>query len=210
MLERTSARLDTDEQKVSYGFGIQFGDQLKKNTFEGMDLEAVIAGIVDWYTDGASQLSDAELNPAYQAIQTKQQAKQAEHSAAQEQIAREFMVQNSAREGVIVTDSGLQYEVLESGQGAQPELTSNVVVHYHGTLVDGSVFDSSIQRGEPATFGVTQVIPAWTEALTRMSVGDKWRLFAPPHLAYGEQGAGGVIPPNAALIFEVHLISIES
>ena len=210
MLERTSATLDTDEQKVSYGFGIQFGDQLKKNTLEGMDLEAVIAGIVDWYTDGASQLSDAELNPAYQAIQTKQQAKQALHSAAQEQIAREFMAQNSDRDGVIVTDSGLQYEVLESGEGAKPELTSTVVVHYHGTLVDGSVFDSSIQRGEPATFGVTQVIPAWTEALTRMSVGDKWRLFAPPHLAYGEQGAGGVIPPNAALIFEVHLISIES
>ena len=120
------------------------------------------------------------------------------------------MAQNSDRDGVIVTDSGLQYEVLESGEGAKPELTSTVVVHYHGTLVDGSVFDSSIQRGEPATFGVTQVIPAWTEALTRMSVGDKWRLFAPPHLAYGEQGAGGVIPPNAALIFEVHFISIES
>jgi len=119
------------------------------------------------------------------------------------------MTQNAARDGVTTTDSGLQYEVLEAGDGNSPTRDSTVVVHYHGTFIDGSVFDSSIQRGEPATFGVTQVIPAWTEALQLMSVGDKWRVFAPPHLAYGEQGAGGVIPPNTALIFEVHLIDIQ-
>lgn len=199
----------TDEQKVSYGFGLQFGDQLRKNQFDGMDIDAVVAGIRDWFADGTSKLSDAELNPAYQAVQAKQQAAQAEQSAAQSAIADQFMAQNAAREGVMSTESGLQYEVLESGDGATPTNDSTVVVHYHGTFVDGSVFDSSVQRGEPATFGVTQVIPAWTEALQLMSVGDKWRVFAPPHLAYGEQGAGGVIPPNTALIFEVHLIGIE-
>ena len=199
----------TDEQKVSYGFGLQFGDQLRKNQFDGMDIDAVVAGIRDWFADGTSKLSDAELNPAYQAVQAKQQAAQAEQSAAQSAIADQFMAQNAARDGVMSTESGLQYEVLESGDGATPTKDSTVVVHYHGTFVDGSVFDSSVQRGEPATFGVTQVIPAWTEALQLMSVGDKWRVFAPPHLAYGEQGAGGVIPPNTALIFEVHLIGIE-
>jgi FKBP-type peptidyl-prolyl cis-trans isomerase FklB len=168
-----------------------------------------VAGIRDWFDRGESALSDEDLNPAYQAIQAKQQAKQAQQSAAQSAIADQFMTQNADRDGVTTTDSGLQYEVLESGEGNTPSLDSTVVVHYHGTFIDGSVFDSSILRGEPATFGVTQVIPAWTEALQLMSVGDKWRVFAPPHLAYGEQGAGGVIPPNTALIFEVHLIDIQ-
>lgn len=209
MSENSAAQLRTDEQKVSYGFGLQFGDQLRKNQFEGMDIDAVVAGIRDWFDRGESALSDEDLNPAYQAIQAKQQAKQAQQSAAQSAIADQFMTQNADRDGVTTTDSGLQYEVLESGEGNTPSLDSTVVVHYHGTFIDGSVFDSSIQRGEPATFGVTQVIPAWTEALQLMSVGDKWRVFAPPHLAYGEQGAGGVIPPNTALIFEVHLIDIQ-
>lgn len=209
MSENSAAQLSTDEQKVSYGFGLQFGDQLRKNQFEGMDIDAVVAGIRDWFDRGESALSDEDLNPAYQAIQAKQQAKQAQQSAAQSAIADQFMTQNADRDGVTTTDSGLQYEVLESGEGNTPSLDSTVVVHYHGTFIDGSVFDSSIQRGEPATFGVTQVIPAWTEALQLMSVGDKWRVFAPPHLAYGEQGAGGVIPPNTALIFEVHLIDIQ-
>lgn len=209
MSENSAAQLRTDEQKVSYGFGLQFGDQLRKNQFEGMDIDAVVTGIRDWFDRGESALSDEDLNPAYQAIQAKQQAKQAQQSAAQSAIADQFMTQNADRDGVTTTDSGLQYEVLESGEGNTPSLDSTVVVHYHGTFIDGSVFDSSIQRGEPATFGVTQVIPAWTEALQLMSVGDKWRVFAPPHLAYGEQGAGGVIPPNTALIFEVHLIDIQ-
>jgi FKBP-type peptidyl-prolyl cis-trans isomerase FklB len=110
---------------------------------------------------------------------------------------------------VSTTASGLQYEVLESGGGAKPGPRANVVTHYHGTLVDGTVFDSSVERGEPAEFGVHQVIPAWTEALQMMSVGDKWRIACPPRLAYGEQGAGSTIPPNTALVFEIHLIDIK-
>lgn len=201
--------LATDEQKVSYGFGLQFGDQLRRNNFDGLDLEAVIAGIQHWYTHQQAALSDAQLNPSYKVIQDRQQAKAAELSGKHEALAEQFMQANAAREEVSVTPSGLQYEVLEAGAGASPGPASTVVTHYHGTLVDGTVFDSSVERGEPAVFGVNQVIPGWTEALQMMSVGDKWRIACPPQLAYGEQGAGDTIPPNTALVFEIHLIEIK-
>ena len=201
-------QLDTDEQKVSYGFGLQFGDQLRRNNFDDLSLEAVIAGITHWYQNQQSALSDADLNPSYQVIQDKQKAKAAGLAKARSELASQFMEVNAARDEVTTTSSGLQYEVLESGAGAKPGLQSTVVTHYHGTLVDGTVFDSSVERGEPATFGVNQVIPGWTEALQLMSVGDKWRIACPPELAYGEQGAGDSIPPNTALVFEIHLIDI--
>jgi len=124
--------------------------------------------------------------------------------------AEQFLTTNATRPEVTTTASGLQYEVLEAGSGARPGPRSMVVTHYHGTLVDGTVFDSSMTRGEPATFGVHQVIPAWTEALQMMSVGAKWRIACPPALAYGERGAGGVIGPNMALVFDIHLIDIKS
>mgnify|MGYP001052818373 CR=1 FL=1 len=202
--------LNTDEQKASYGFGLQFGNQLLRNDFDGLDLEAVIAGIQHWYRHQQSAVTQEEINPSYQVIQSRQQEKAAEIGAKREALAEQFMTANAAREGVSTTASGLQYEVLESGSGASPGAQSNVVTHYHGTLVDGTVFDSSVDRGEPAEFGVHQVIPAWTEALQMMSVGDKWRIACPPHLAYGEQGAGDAIPPNTALVFEIHLIDIKS
>jgi FKBP-type peptidyl-prolyl cis-trans isomerase FklB len=201
--------LTTDEQKVSYGFGLQFGDQLKRNGFDGLELEAVMAGIQHWYQDGQSVLSDEEINPSYQVIQERQQAKAAELGEKRQQLAEQFMVSNAARDEVTTTDSGLQYEVLQAGDGATPADTSTVVTHYHGTLIDGTVFDSSVERGEPAEFGVNQVIPGWTEALQLMSVGDKWRIACPPHLAYGEQGAGDTIPPNTSLVFEIHLLDIK-
>lgn len=203
--------LDTDEQKASYGFGLQFGNQLLRNDFEGLDVEAVIAGIQHWYQHQESAVTQEEINPSYQVIQQRQQEKAAKISAKREALAEKFLTGNAAREEVSTTASGLQYEVLESGSGgASPGPQSNVVTHYHGTLVDGTVFDSSVQRGEPAEFGVHQVIPAWTEALQMMSVGDKWRIACPPQLAYGEQGAGDAIPPNTALVFEIHLIDIKS
>lgn len=203
--------LNTDEQKASYGFGLQFGNQLLRNDFEGLDVEAVIAGIQHWYEHQQSAVTQEEINPSYQVIQARQQEKAAEIGAKREALAEQFMAANAAREGVSTTASGLQYEVLESGSGdVSPSAQSNVVTHYHGTLVDGTVFDSSVDRGEPAEFGVHQVIPAWTEALQMMSVGDKWRIACPPHLAYGEQGAGDAIPPNTALVFEIHLIDVKS
>jgi FKBP-type peptidyl-prolyl cis-trans isomerase FklB len=201
--------LTTDEQKVSYGFGLQFGDQLRRNSFDGMDLEAVLAGVQHWYRHQQAVLSDDEIGPSYQVIQARQQAKAAEMAGKREELASQFMAANAARDEVNTTDSGLQYEVLEAGSGASPGPQSTVVTHYHGTLVDGTVFDSSLERGEPAEFGVHQVIPAWTEALQMMSVGDKWRIACPPTIAYGEQGAGDSIPPNTDLVFEIHLIGIK-
>jgi FKBP-type peptidyl-prolyl cis-trans isomerase FklB len=209
MALQPEVELVTDEQKVSYGFGLQFGDQLRKNSFDGLELDAVMAGIQHWYNDQQAVMSDADLNPSYQVIQQKQQAKAAELGAKRSQLAEQFMIANAEREEVTTTDSGLQYEVLEAGSGPSPSGQSTVVTHYHGTLVDGTVFDSSIERGQPAEFGVNQVIPGWTEALQLMSVGDKWRIACPPHLAYGEQGAGDSIPPNTALVFEIHLIDIK-
>lgn len=130
--------------------------------------------------------------------------------ASNSQVSDEqFLAANAARPEVTTTASGLQYEVLETGNGARPGPRSMVVTHYHGTLVDGTVFDSSVTRGQPATFGVHQVIPAWTEALQLMPVGSKWRVACPPDLAYGARGAGGVIGPNATLVFEIQLIDIK-
>jgi FKBP-type peptidyl-prolyl cis-trans isomerase FklB len=202
-------QLNTDEQKASYGFGLQFGEQLRRNDFKGLDLEAVLAGIQHWYGQQEAALTDDQINPSYQAIQGRQKAKAAEQAGKRSVLAETFMTANAARDEVSTTASGLQYEVLESGSGESPNAKSTVVTHYHGTLVDGTVFDSSVQRGEPAEFGVHQVIPAWTEALQMMSVGDKWRIACPPKLAYGEQGAGDSIPPNTALVFEIHLIEVK-
>jgi FKBP-type peptidyl-prolyl cis-trans isomerase FklB len=201
--------LTTDEQKVSYGFGLQFGDQLRRNRFDGMELEAVLAGVQHWYNHQEAVLSDAQINPSYQVIQDRQKDKAAELASKREELAKQFMAANAVRDEVTTTDSGLQYEVLETGDGEKPGLQSTVVTHYHGTLLDGTVFDSSVERGEPAEFGVNQVIPGWTEALQMMSVGDKWRIACPPKLAYGEQGAGDSIPPDTALVFEIHLIAIK-
>jgi FKBP-type peptidyl-prolyl cis-trans isomerase FklB len=201
--------LTTDEQKVSYGFGLQFGDQLLRNQFDGMDLDAVLAGVRHWYEHRQALLSDEQINPSFQVIQQRQEARASELASKRKALAEQFMKANAQREEVTVTDSGLQYEVLESGSGDKPGPQSTVVTHYHGTLVDGTVFDSSVQRGQPAEFGVNQVIPGWTEALQLMSVGDKWRIACPPQLAYGDQGAGDAIPPDTALVFEIHLIEIK-
>ncbi|HDY83962.1 MAG: FKBP-type peptidyl-prolyl cis-trans isomerase [Gammaproteobacteria bacterium] len=201
--------LTTDEQKVSYGFGLQFGDQLRRNRFDGLELEVVLAGVQHWYNHQEAVLNDAQINPSYQVIQERQQAKAAELAGKREELARQFMEANAARDEVTTTASGLQYEVLETGDGEKPGPQSTVVTHYHGTLLDGTVFDSSVEREEPAEFGVHQVIPGWTEALQMMSVGDKWRIACPPKLAYGEQGAGDSIPPNTSLVFEIHLIAIK-
>lgn len=201
--------LASDEQKASYGFGLQFGEQLRRNNFEGLDLDAVLAGIQHWYKLHEAALDDEQINASYRVIQGRREAQEAEQSGKRQQLADMFLEANAAREEVTTTASGLQYEVLESGDGARPGPQSNVVTHYHGTLVDGTVFDSSVDRGEPAEFGVHQVIPAWTEALQMMAVGDKWRIVCPPRLAYGEQGAGGAIGPNTALVFEIHLIGLK-
>jgi len=198
----------TTDEKASYGIGRQVGEQLVQQPFEGMSAKAVVAGITDVLEGNSSQVSDADIKSAIdevnQRLQKQQNQEVGQHAAEGEQ----FLGENSAREEVAVTDSGLQYEVLESGDGDSPSASSKVRVHYHGTLIDGTVFDSSVNRGEPIEFDVGGVIPGWTEALQLMSTGDKWKLFIPHQLAYGANGAGGAIGPYQALIFEVELLAV--
>lgn len=203
-----SITLSTDEQRVSYGFGLQFGQQLLRNHFEGLDAELVAAGIQDIVKQQKIQLSEQELNDAFAAVQAKIEKQQAEKAKQMKELGITFLAENAKREGVKVLASGLQYEVLESGTGASPTAESTVQTHYHGTMIDGTVFDSSVERGQPATFGVNQVIAGWTEALQLMKVGDKWRVFLPADLAYGDNGAPPSIPGGSALVFEIQLLDI--
>ncbi|MCY4045323.1 MAG: FKBP-type peptidyl-prolyl cis-trans isomerase [Cellvibrionales bacterium] len=200
--------LNTAEEKVSYGFGLQFGQQLLRNQFDQMDVELVCKGIKDIIEQKPISLSEADLNQAYSEVQQQIEAKKAEDAKKMKELGVSYLNENAKRDGVKVTDSGIQYEILEQGSGEKPTKDSTVKVHYHGTFIDGEVFDSSVERDEPATFGVTQVISGWTETLQLMNVGDKWRITLPPELAYGEAGAPPSIPPQSVLVFEIHLLDI--
>ncbi len=208
MSRTTKEALNTAHDKVSYGIGRQMGTQLKGNDFKGIDIELVLAGLADAYEGIEDLVGVEEMGKAYTEIQAQIQQEVAKEGEANIALANEFLSKNAEREGVKVTDSGLQFEVLVEGTGEIPESTSTVKTHYHGTFIDGKMFDSSVERGEPATFPVNGVISGWTEALTMMPVGSKWKLFIPSELAYGSQGASGSIPPNTALVFEVELLEI--
>jgi len=203
------AQLDTDAKRAGYGMGVNIGSTLAgQGLLQDLDLDAMIMGIRDSIT-GELQISEEEIMGALQALQAKKQAEAEEAVAAQAQAGRDFLAQNSSRSGVSTTASGLQYEVITKGTGgAKPKETDTVNVHYHGTLIDGVVFDSSVERNEPISFPLNGVIPGWTEGLQLMGVGDKFRFFIPSDLAYGDSGAGP-IPPNSTLIFEVELLGIE-
>jgi FKBP-type peptidyl-prolyl cis-trans isomerase FklB len=186
------------------------GQQMMENPFDGLEVATVMAGLQDAVNGVDCPVSDEDMRAAFAAINEQMQAKQAEEAKAMSVEGDRFLTDNAAREGVITTDSGLQYEVLASGEGEIPTAASTVRTHYHGTLIDGTVFDSSYDRGEPTEFPVGGVIAGWTEALQMMTVGSKWRLTVPYELAYGEQGAGGVIGPFATLIFDIELLDIGS
>lgn len=203
----TSLDLSTDETRVSYGIGRQLGDQLRDNPPPGISLDAVLAGIRDAFAGAPSQVDPEALNAAFKAIRGRMQEEARAKAEAAAGAGRAYLAENAGREGVVTLDSGLQYEVLSSGTGARPSREDSVRTHYHGTLIDGSVFDSSYQRGQPAEFPVGGVIAGWTEALQLMSVGSKWRLYVPSELAYGAQGVGS-IPPHSTLIFDVELLDI--
>jgi len=198
----------TTEQHASYGIGRQMGDQLKNKPFSTFDSDAALAGFVDGMNDNELQVSGEAINAAFKVIQEqiqKEKDAEAEQKGAE---GKTFLEENAKRDDVTVTDSGLQYEVLSAGDGELPTAQSTVRTHYHGTLIDGTVFDSSYDRGQPAEFPVGGVIAGWTEALQMMPVGSKWRLYVPYDLAYGENGAGGQIGPYATLIFDVELLAI--
>lgn len=204
--------LSTIEQKASYGFGRQVGEQMmqvKSSQDVDVDLDAVIAGIRDTFSGTQSRLTEEEIGAAFTELQHRAQAKVEEANQAAKKVADDFLAENAKKDGVIEVEPGLQYQVLSSGSGGdKPKPEDTVKTHYHGTLIDGTVFDSSVDRGEPISFPVGGVIPGWTKALQLMSVGDKWKLFIHPDLAYGERAAGS-IPPNSLLIFEVELLGIN-
>ena len=208
--------LDNQTKKASYAIGYRTGEQMQ-GLMQDMDLEAFLAGMRHGTqgTDAEPMLSEEELDTAIQEYQEEQraaaEAKVKEEAEGNAAAGAKFQEENAAKEGVTTTESGMQYEVLVSGEdgAAQPTLDDTVVVHYHGTLPDGTVFDSSVDRGTPANFPLQGIIKGWQEALTMMKVGDKWRIVLPPELAYGDRGAGAVIGPNQTLVFEVELLDIE-
>ncbi|MBE2284252.1 MAG: FKBP-type peptidyl-prolyl cis-trans isomerase [Prosthecobacter sp.] len=201
----TPAKVPMD--KVSYFIGRNFGDQFK-NQGIAIDLAALTEGIKSGMAGEKPKFSQEELMAAMQAFEGSMREKEAMRGQEAKATGDKFLAENGKKKGVTTTASGLQYEVLKAGDGPKPQATDRVNVHYHGTLIDGKVFDSSVERGMPITFGVQEVIKGWTEALQLMPVGSKWRIYIPSQLAYGEQGAGGDIGPNEALIFEVELLGI--
>jgi FKBP-type peptidyl-prolyl cis-trans isomerase FklB len=205
-LKMSAQKLNNEIDSVSYSLGVNIGENIKTQ-FPNIDLKNFEAAIKDVLEDGKEPaISGPDAQKTIQEYFKKQQAKASE-SVIEE--GKEFLDENGKKENVITLESGLQYEVIKSGEGAKPTLNDQVTTHYHGTLIDGTVFDSSVERGEPASFPVNGVIKGWTEALQLMSVGSKWRLFVPYDLAYGERGAGPQIGPFTTLIFEVELISIN-
>jgi FKBP-type peptidyl-prolyl cis-trans isomerase FklB len=203
-----SEQFSTPQSQASYGIGRQLGEQLASNPFEGIDAAAVAAGVTDILAGIASQVSDEDLNAAFGLIREQMQSKSAEQHKDVVADGENFLAENAKKEGVVTLESGLQYEILTAGAGDKPSASSTVRTHYHGTLTDGTVFDSSVDRGEPAEFPVNGVIAGWTEALQLMPSGSKWRLTVPHNLAYGERGAGGAIGPFATLVFDVELLDI--
>ena len=199
---------DSFEQKASYGIGMNMGNQLLGQSFDGLEIDAVAQGLKDAFTHVESAVSREDLQSAFDHITQKMQAQTAEKSKGAVEAGENHLKANSEKEGVTVTASGLQFEIITKGEGEIPSLNSKVKTHYHGTLINGTVFDSSYERGEPAEFPVSGVIAGWTEALQLMPVGSKWKLTIPYALAYGEQGAGGAIGPCETLIFDIELLEI--
>lgn len=199
--------------RLSYALGLSMGNNFKSSGIQSIQVQDFADGVAAVYNGNQPKMSYDEAKTVIQEFFQSLQAKQEEAAKAMaelnEKSGRDFLDRNGKREEVKITPSGLQYEVLEEGTGAQPTAKDTVKVHYTGKLIDGTVFDSSVERGEPATFGVTQVIPGWVEALQMMKAGAKWRLFIPSQLAYGPNGAGGVIGPNQTLIFDVELLEVN-
>jgi FKBP-type peptidyl-prolyl cis-trans isomerase len=204
-------KLVSEQDSISYSIGQSIGKNLSDPNFD-LNYEAVIEGIQDAMVNHTSIMSEEEMNKVMTAfnnkIMSKRNAVVNEMKEKNSALSQAFLEANKQKEGVKVLPDGLQYKVINSGAGASPSATDKVKVHYKGTLITGEEFDSSYRRGEPTEFGVNQVIKGWTEILQLMKVGDKWEVYIPSELAYGENGAGQMIGPNAALIFEIELLDI--
>lgn len=204
--------METNREKVSYCIGLEAGRNIK-GQFGDIDQDLLKKGFNDAVAERTPALKQEEIKQILQALQKQIQAQQKafveQMSAKNKQEGEEFLQENREQEGVVQLSSGLQYKVLKSGQGRSPTLYDTVVVHYRGTLLNGTVFDSTYERQEPVEFPVNRVIPGWSEALKLMKTGDKWEVFIPAYLAYGETGYGPQIEPNATLVFEMELIRIK-
>ena len=201
-----------EKEKLSYSIGMEIGKNFKKQSID-VDPEVLLKGIQHAISGSKALMTDQEVRETLTAFQKERRAKQEEEMRELGEKNRKegeaFLAANKEKEGVKTLPSGLQYKVIKPGTGKKPKSTDTVTTHYRGTLIDGTEFDSSYKRGQPATFPVKGVIPGWTEVLQLMKEGAKWQLFVPPNLAYGERGAGHAVGPNATLIFEVELISIQ-
>ena len=202
------SKYNTDALKVSYGVGRQLGTQLRAQPFEGLNVEAIANGVKDAFEGIDDAIPADQMQAAFEAIRQQLEASQAQQFEQVKVDGEAYLADNGKREDVQVTESGLQYEIVEQGNGETPSQTSTVRVHYKGTLLDGSQFDSSYDRGQPAEFPVGGVIAGWTEALLLMPVGSKWKLTIPHNLAYGTQGAGEAIGPYQTLKFDIELLDI--
>lgn len=191
--------------KVSYALGLSIGNNFQNSGINDLQVEDFIKGLKDVL---GGQTPEISYDEAKQVINDYFMKLQKEKFEINKKAGEEFLAINKGKAGVVTLPSGLQYQILQKGEGATPTASDKVKCHYHGTLINGTVFDSSVQRGEPAVFGVSQVIPGWVEALQLMPVGSKWRLFIPSNLAYGEHGAGEAIEPNSTLVFDVELLDI--
>jgi len=204
--------LKNQKDKLSYSIGMEMGKNLKMQSID-INPDILAKGIKDAFSGGKALLSDQEVRETMATFQKELMAKQEELlkklGEKNKGEGEAYLAENKKKEGVKTLADGLQYKVMKAGNGKKPTLSDTVTTHYRGTLIEGTEFDSSYRRGQPATFPVRGVIPGWTEALQLMEVGAKWQLFIPPNLAYGERGAGRNIGPNATLIFEIELISIE-
>ena len=201
-------QLNNKVDSISYSLGFNVASSVKNQGLEEINVDVVAQAFQDVFAEGSTPLiNDMQ---AKQILQTYFSSLQSSRADEQKKEGEGFLVENKDKPGITTLPSGLQYEVIVEGTGEKPTGTDRVKTHYHGTLINGTVFDRSVERGEPISFAVTGVIPGWTEALQLMSVGSKWRLFIPYNLAYGERGSGPVIPPFAALIFEVELLAIEN
>ena len=192
--------------KLSYALGMSMASSLVNSGLNQIDTDSFVKAFIEVINNGAAEMSPQEAN---QYIQEYLSKRQNEMLGENLRIGRKFLEENKKKNGVITLASGLQYEILKEGSGPKPKATEKVKCHYHGTLINGKVFDSSVERGQPAVFGVNQVIKGWVEALQLMSVGSKWRLYIPSELAYGSQGAGSSIELNSTLIFDFELLGIE-
>jgi FKBP-type peptidyl-prolyl cis-trans isomerase FklB len=198
--------------RLSYALGLSMGNNFRSSGITSLATQDFADGVAAVFDNATPKMSYDEAKAVIQQFFTELDAKQKAEAAKMAEVnaeaGKKFLEENAKRPEVTTTDSGLQYEVLAEGTGAKPAATDQVKVHYTGTLIDGTVFDSSVERGEPAVFGVNQVIAGWVEALQLMNAGSKWRLYIPSHIAYGPNGAGNIIGPNATLIFDVELIEV--